>query len=286
LPRGYPSDVVVKASVADWPLDEPALAPEGCVLFHAEQYASPAFPYTPFTVRTPYRWVCCRRLDSKLVACRIECLIEVSRSGGFGVQAGLVPVQREGLPVVDGRNVVPRADRMKAALVHQRRGPGRAETEAVQEPAVLHDADLEEHPVVGTRLLQVEPALLAVAAVWTEDGLPRERRRTGEGMHVDNQGVVDPVELDRGSHRRLDDSWATQDRRGMPTDAIDPVEGPDFGTAIALTLPRGCRSGGETAADDGEKGGLGRSAHGILTLTLAQAPPNSSGSVCDRLSSL
>ena len=158
---------------------------------------------------------------------------------------------------------------MKAALVHQRRGAGRAEIEAVQEPAVLRDADLEEHPVVGTRFLQVEPALLAVAAVRTEDGFPRERRRTSEGMHVDNQGVVDPVELDRGSDRRLDDARTPQDGRGVPTDAIDPIEGPDLGSGVAPTLAllKACGSVGEAATEDVKNGGVGRSSHGILTLT-------------------
>lgn len=55
-----PCDQVVTASVRDWPRDEPAIGPSRWVLFHAEQYALPNFPYQPFTNDTVCRWVCVR----------------------------------------------------------------------------------------------------------------------------------------------------------------------------------------------------------------------------------
>jgi ribosomal protein S12 methylthiotransferase accessory factor len=55
---------VLEATLAEWPLDEPALAPGQCTLFHPEQYALPDFPYVPFTPSTPIRWVCGRELAS------------------------------------------------------------------------------------------------------------------------------------------------------------------------------------------------------------------------------
>jgi ribosomal protein S12 methylthiotransferase accessory factor len=56
-----PDDRVITASYADWPLDDPAVAPEKWVLFHPEQYAQAGFPYRPLTRTTVCRWVCCRR---------------------------------------------------------------------------------------------------------------------------------------------------------------------------------------------------------------------------------
>jgi ribosomal protein S12 methylthiotransferase accessory factor len=56
-----PCDQRVDASFRDWPLDEPAVAPERWVLFHPEQYALSGFPYRPFVQATVCRWVCCRQ---------------------------------------------------------------------------------------------------------------------------------------------------------------------------------------------------------------------------------
>jgi ribosomal protein S12 methylthiotransferase accessory factor len=56
-----PCDGTIEGSFQDWPLDEPAVAPERWVLFHPEQYALPGFPYRPFTGGTVCRWVACRQ---------------------------------------------------------------------------------------------------------------------------------------------------------------------------------------------------------------------------------
>lgn len=61
-----PCDHQIEASFRAWPVDEPAIAPERWVLFHAEQYAMPRFPYQPFTGDTVCRWVCCREALSGL----------------------------------------------------------------------------------------------------------------------------------------------------------------------------------------------------------------------------
>jgi ribosomal protein S12 methylthiotransferase accessory factor len=55
-----PCDRSVEASYEDWPLDEPAVAPDAWVLFHKEQYAQPDFPFVPLRPDTPCRWVCFR----------------------------------------------------------------------------------------------------------------------------------------------------------------------------------------------------------------------------------
>ncbi len=59
----YPllQDHAVTARYDSWPLDEPAVAPERWILFHAEQYAQPGFPFTPLTGASVCRWVCFRR---------------------------------------------------------------------------------------------------------------------------------------------------------------------------------------------------------------------------------
>ena len=80
-----------------------------------------------------------------------------------------------------------------------------AEMKPVQEPLVAGHANLEEHPVFGAGLLQVEPALLPVPPVRTENRLTRERRRSREWMHVDEQRVVYPIEFDRLADRRIGD---------------------------------------------------------------------------------
>lgn len=62
----YPlrSDRTITASYQAWPSDEPAIEPERWALFHAEQYASPAFPFSAFDRATECRWVCFRDVPS------------------------------------------------------------------------------------------------------------------------------------------------------------------------------------------------------------------------------
>src|SRR5271166_4074308 len=49
LARALPCDGSALAAFADWPLNEPAVDPRRWVLFHADQYALPGFPFVPFT---------------------------------------------------------------------------------------------------------------------------------------------------------------------------------------------------------------------------------------------
>ncbi len=56
-----PVDRVVESSFDAWPHREPAVAPSRWVLFAAEQYALPGFPFQPLTPQSICRWVCCRR---------------------------------------------------------------------------------------------------------------------------------------------------------------------------------------------------------------------------------
>ena len=100
---------------------------------------------------------------------------------------------------------------------------------AVQAPAAVDDADFEQHPVLGVRFLQMEPALCGVAAVRPEDGFPRERLRARERMHADEHRRVDAVEFDRFADRRhFDDTRMPEDRRLVTADAIDPIERPQL----------------------------------------------------------
>jgi ribosomal protein S12 methylthiotransferase accessory factor len=55
-----PDDRLLEASFADWPLEERAIAPDRWVLFRAEQYRQPGFPFVPFTAESRVDWVCCR----------------------------------------------------------------------------------------------------------------------------------------------------------------------------------------------------------------------------------
>jgi ribosomal protein S12 methylthiotransferase accessory factor len=56
-----PDDQAVVAAHAAWPLDEPPIAPESWVLFHADQYRATGFPFRPLTRSTVCPWVCCRQ---------------------------------------------------------------------------------------------------------------------------------------------------------------------------------------------------------------------------------
>jgi thiazole/oxazole-forming peptide maturase SagD family component len=62
----YPTnqDAAIEASYEDWPLDEPAIAPERWVLFHPQQYATGDFPFQPLTRQTRCPWVCFREVLS------------------------------------------------------------------------------------------------------------------------------------------------------------------------------------------------------------------------------
>jgi ribosomal protein S12 methylthiotransferase accessory factor len=113
-----PCDRTIEASSRDWPLDEPAVAPERWVLFHPEQYVLPRFPYRPFTSTTVCRWVCCRQVFSGLPWWVPEELVYLSLPSGRYAQlcplisSGLAcgrwgqPVLRRGLQEVIERDAV------------------------------------------------------------------------------------------------------------------------------------------------------------------------------------
>jgi ribosomal protein S12 methylthiotransferase accessory factor len=67
-PYRLPVDQVVEASFGAWPLgaSEPAVAPGRWVLFAADQYALPGFPFRPLLPQTVCRWVCCRQAPDGL----------------------------------------------------------------------------------------------------------------------------------------------------------------------------------------------------------------------------
>ena len=145
-----------------------------------------------------------------------------------GALAHPVHVVAELAAVVDRGDVIPGAERMQPVAVHQRLLRVAAVAVAVQIPLAVDHADLEQHPVVASRLLQVEPALLGPAAVGTEDRFPRERLGPGQRMDVDHQRIIHAVELDRLADRRLDDARVAEDGRRMTADAIEAIEGPDL----------------------------------------------------------
>jgi ribosomal protein S12 methylthiotransferase accessory factor len=62
----YPTtqDVSIEASYENWPLDEPAVAPERWVLFHPQQYHLKDFPFESLTRHTRCQWICFREIAS------------------------------------------------------------------------------------------------------------------------------------------------------------------------------------------------------------------------------
>jgi ribosomal protein S12 methylthiotransferase accessory factor len=64
--RLLPQDGIIESAFRSWPLDKPAVDPRRWVLFHADQYAAPGFPYQPLTPDAVCHWVCCRDAVSGL----------------------------------------------------------------------------------------------------------------------------------------------------------------------------------------------------------------------------
>lgn len=60
-PYPLPRDRTVESSFQAWHWEEPAVHPQRWVLFHPEQYAQVAFPFSPFTAASVCRWVCFRQ---------------------------------------------------------------------------------------------------------------------------------------------------------------------------------------------------------------------------------
>src|SRR5579871_518985 len=58
----YPTeqDATIESSYNNWPLDEPAIAPESWALFHPQQYSIESFPFEPLTRSTICQWNCFR----------------------------------------------------------------------------------------------------------------------------------------------------------------------------------------------------------------------------------
>jgi len=59
-PYRLPRDQIKTAAFVSFPGNEPALDPARLILFHAQQYQQPGFPFSPFTSATPCDWVCMR----------------------------------------------------------------------------------------------------------------------------------------------------------------------------------------------------------------------------------
>jgi hypothetical protein len=126
--------------------------------------------------------------------------------------------------VVDCRHVVPSAERVQTIAIEQRLASAGTVDVAVQTPFPVDDANLEQHPVVASVFLQMEPPLLGGATIGPEDGLPRERPGPGERMHIDEQRIVLSVEFDRLPDRRLDDAWTADNGGRVIAKAIETIE--------------------------------------------------------------
>src|SRR4029453_5900811 len=89
----------------------------------------------------------------------------------------------------------------------------------------------------------MKPALFGVAAIGTEDRLPGERRRSGKGMHVHEQRIIDAVELDGLPDGSVEHPGIALDGRAVLTEAVEPVEHPHLDRAplrLSERAERGC----------------------------------------------
>src|SRR6266508_2208002 len=139
-----------------------------------------------------------------------------------------VAVVPELAAIIDGCDVIPRAERVKTLAIDQRLLVGPAVHVAVEIPSVVDDAELEQHAIVAAVLLQMKPALRRLAAVRPEDRFPRERRRSRQRVDVDDERSVDTVEFDGLAEGRVDHSRVAEHGRAMTADAIQSIERPQF----------------------------------------------------------
>jgi hypothetical protein len=136
---------------------------------------------------------------------------------------------------------------MPRLLVHQRLAGGARLIVAVEVPFGVNDTNLEQHPVVGIgagariAFAQVEPPLLRLPAIRSEDRFPCECRGARERMVVDQQRIVHAVERDGLADRRVDDLRLAEHRRLVAADVLQPIERPQDGVgrlAGRAHLPR------------------------------------------------
>jgi ribosomal protein S12 methylthiotransferase accessory factor len=174
-----PCDTAIQASFQDWPLDEPAVAPQRWVLFHPEQYALPRFPYRPFTSATVCRWVCFRQAFSGLPVWVPEELAYLSLPPGRYAQlcpllsTGLVcgrwdqPVLLRGLQEVIERDAVAGAAWDRYPLEEHDAESVFASLEPRLSPRLLR-------PNLDYRFYRVHTPLSAHVTVVTLEGADRE----------------------------------------------------------------------------------------------------------------
>ena len=85
-------------------------------------------------------------------------------------------------------------------------------------------------PIVVALLLEVKKALLGrPIGIGAEDHLPGECLGAGQWMHVEEERICDPAELNSLARRGRDQRRMALDRDGVSADRRQVVEFPKFG---------------------------------------------------------
>ena|SRR5581483_15558 len=155
------------------------------------------------------------------------------QTGFTGIFQNAVDIVPAFPAVVYQRYVIPGSERMQPVFVIQ--DPRNLSTlrDAVQEPVVARDPNLQQEPRprvcagVGIAFLQIEETLLGRApGIGPEQDLPRKLLRSRQWMCFDKQRVADSVEQNRLAERCVNHPRMPDDTRRMIAKSVQPVEKP------------------------------------------------------------
>ena len=131
--------------------------------------------------------------------------------------------------VIDEGDVVPGVERVEELAVHQRLLTGLGGAKGIEAPLVSDQTSLKQEPVGGTVLLQMKESLFGIAARGgTEDDLPGEGGSAGEGVGLEEQGVLEAIKLDGFALGGVDQLGCAFNAGGVFAEAVEAVEMPDF----------------------------------------------------------
>jgi hypothetical protein len=136
------------------------------------------------------------------------------------------------LPVINGGDRVPPAQRVQQLAVEERAVVLAGRGKAVETPLAVYHANFKEHAIAGVLMgcgvlfLEMKEALCEGAAVGTEDDLPGVAGCASERMLGNDEGVVDTIEFDGFTGECFDDVRMTEHLGMLAADHAGAVELP------------------------------------------------------------
>jgi len=157
---------------------------------------------------------------------------------------GAVNVVGHGPPVEGQRGYVPRAGRVGPGAIEQRERILAVAEKRVQRPgSIWQHSRFEKRAVARGHLLDVKEALFGLTVFGgIEDDLDGEGFQTGKRVHVEEEAVALPVELDCRPDWCLNDPRRSFDRHRVPADALQVVQAPRYCALRAFRVARVSRA--------------------------------------------